>query len=150
VYLPLTLEQSISEMTELRPAGDVPVGAETVLLVEDEDGIRTMMRSFLEQKGYMVLDARTGEEALKLSSAFSNDIHLLVSDIVMPGMRGTELADHLRRARPGLKVLLMSGYSPVDIDQRSIHLLEKPFAMEDFGHRVRRVIDSTARSVDAH
>jgi DNA-binding NtrC family response regulator len=123
----------------------VPLGSETVLLVEDEEGIRIMMRAYLEQRGYMVLDARTGDEALQLSSDFAGDIHLLVTDIVMPGMRGTELAQHVREQRAGLKVLLMSGYSPVDLPQDSLHLLEKPFAMEDFGHRVRRILDSKAK-----
>jgi CheY-like chemotaxis protein len=144
VYLPLTTEKPVL-VSFSTATGEVPNGTETVLLVEDEEGIRTMMRLFLEQKGYKVLDARTGDEALKISAEYEGPIQLLITDVVMPGIRGTELADQLCKQRSELKVLMMSGYSPVDLKQHSMHLLEKPFAMEDFGHRVRRVIDSAAK-----
>jgi PAS domain S-box-containing protein len=144
VFLPLTMEEPVV-VSFGTPSGEVPKGTETILLVEDEEGIRTMMRLFLKQKGYDVLDARTGDEALKISAEYEGAIHLLITDVVMPGIRGTELADQLCKQRSELKVLMMSGYSPVDLKQHSVHMLEKPFAMEDFGHRVRRVIDSAAR-----
>ena len=82
-----------------------------MLVAEDEDGVRQLAVESLERRGYRVLAAASGEEALKLAGAFDGTIHLLLSDVVMPGMKGPELADRLRALRPGIRVLLMSGYA---------------------------------------
>ena len=83
----------------------------TVLVAEDEDGVRELAVESLERRGYRVLAAASGEEALKVANAYDGTIHLLISDVVMPGMKGPELADRLRVLRPGIRVLLMSGYA---------------------------------------
>ena len=82
-----------------------------MLVAEDEDGVRELAVETLERRGYRVLAASSGEEALKIANAYDGTIHLLISDVVMPGMKGPELADRLRVLRPGIRVLLMSGYA---------------------------------------
>ena len=103
----------------------------TVLVAEDEEGVRQLAVESLERRGYRVMAAASGEEALKLANAFDGTIHLLLSDVVMPGMKGPELAERLRALRPGIRVLLMSGYAadvvtPSDLKEAT--LLSKPFA----------------------
>jgi len=108
-------------------------GTGTILLVEDSDALRKLVRSLLEQRGYHVLSAATGVEALELAERMAGRIHLLLTDMIMPGMTGKALADHLKAARPGLKVLFMSGYTQSAILEHGavepgIDLLQKPFS----------------------
>src|SRR5581483_9005693 len=120
-------------------------GWETVLLVEDEDAVRALAREVLRRHGYVVLEARHGVEALRLAERHPDDIHLLVSDVVMPHMSGSELARRLAADRPKLKVLFMSGYT----DRSPLHreptvdapLVQKPFTPETLARRVRSVLD---------
>ncbi len=110
---------------------DLRAAHETVLVAEDEDGVRQLAVEALERRGYRVLSAGSGEEALKVAAVHDGTIHLLVSDVVMPGMKGPELADQLRRLRPGMRVLLMSGYAADVVtpnDLREATLLSKPFS----------------------
>ena len=116
----------------------------TVLVAEDEDGVRELAVETLERRGYRVLVASSGEEALKIAHAYDGTIHLLISDVVMPGMKGPELADRLRVFRPGVRVLLMSGYAtdvvtPTDLKEATF--LTKPFAPETLGKIVRQILD---------
>jgi len=111
-----------------------PRRMETVLVVDDEAGIRALMRKILQKQGYDVLEASHGEEALHLAAQHAAPIHLLLTDVVMPRMGGRELADHLRSARPDLKVLFVSGYSDEDISQHGplppdAAFLQKPFSL---------------------
>jgi CheY-like chemotaxis protein len=119
-----------------------------VLLVEDEEGVRTLARRVLEMSGYTVLEAGYGGEALRLCQQHSEPIHLLLTDIVMPGgLNGRELAERLLRLRPELKVLYMSGYTdetivPHEIIEPGLFFLQKPFTPKVLIQKVREVLDS--------
>jgi CheY-like chemotaxis protein len=114
----------------------------TILLVDDEDSIRGLMRSYFEREGYQVLEARNAEEAESLAERHSDPIDILVTDMVMPGMSGMQLAERLRHTRPQMKILFVSGYQPdhfeVDwaLDDRG-DLLAKPFLAPELLRRVR-------------
>ena len=106
-------------------------GHETVLVAEDEEAVRQLAIQSLERNGYQVIAAASGEEALTLASSYDGTIHLLLTDVVMPGMKGPELAARLRALRPGVKVLLMSGYAADVVtpeDLRDATMLSKPFS----------------------
>jgi two-component system cell cycle sensor histidine kinase/response regulator CckA len=121
-------------------------GSETVLLVENAESLRTLAKEFLKSSGYAVLDAENGKEALRIASAFAGTIHLLLTDVIMPGMGGKQLAEQVTSLRPATRVLFMSGYSNDGIVQSGIltseaPLLEKPFTREILLRRVRQVLD---------
>ncbi len=123
--------------------GGGPPARETVLLVEDDEGIRLLARLALEPHGYTVLAAADGNQALEIGRHHLGPIHVLVTDIQVPGMRGPELAKRLASLRPGLKVLFMSGG---DAGHENLPpkaaLLDKPFAIESLARRVRQLLDS--------
>jgi signal transduction histidine kinase/ActR/RegA family two-component response regulator len=126
--------------------------AETILVAEDEDGVRQLAVETLRRRGYQVLEASSGEDALRVARAFDGTIHLLLSDVVMPGLKGPALAEQLRAMRPGLKVLLMSGYAadvvtPSDLKEAT--LLSKPFAPSALVSAVRSVLDVPLSSTPA-
>jgi PAS domain S-box-containing protein len=132
IYLPCVRDKTRAPEPRLdmsEPSG----GSEIVLLVEDEEGVRTLARRVLEMSGYTVLEAGYGGEALRLCQQHSEPIHLLLTDIVMPGgLNGRELAERLLRLRPELKVLYMSGYTdetivPHEIIEPGLFFLQKPF-----------------------
>jgi PAS domain S-box-containing protein len=147
VCLPLAegLDVAPSPPPETAPADG---GTETILLAEDEDAVRALAREVLEGKGYRVLEARSGHEALALAAG-AGWIDLLVTDVVMPQMGGGELAQRLAALRPGIKVLFVSGY-PDDaivrhgVLERGSAMLQKPFELEAFARKVREVIDSVS------
>jgi len=123
-----------------------PTGTETVLVVEDDDSVRRLAVLGLRSNGYAVFEARNAAEALLLAAG-SASIDLLVSDIVMPGMRGPELASRLREMRPATRLLLVSGHADTsegfrDDSGRVIQLLPKPFTPERLARKVREVLDS--------
>ena len=123
-----------------------PKGIETVLVVEDQDGIRDIVRESLRRSGYKVLIAVDGNEALQMASAYPDPIHLLVTDLVMPNIGGRELAQRLTPLRPGMKVLFMSGYSEhsaleIEDTGSSATVLQKPFSLDALARNVRRVLD---------
>jgi PAS domain S-box-containing protein len=125
----------VSEAREAAPAmisRDRPRGTETVLLAEDEDAVRRLVQRALERQGYCVLPARSGEEADQLERSHLGPIHLLVTDVVMPGMGGRQLADLIKSRRPQLKILYMSGYTDDDVVRHGVTVacdtfLQKPF-----------------------
>ena len=126
-----------------------PKGTETVLVVEDQDGIRDIVRESLRRNGYRVLIAVDGNEALQIASSYPDPIHLLVTDLVMPNIGGRELAQRLTPQRPAMKVLFMSGYSEhsaLDIEEAgaSAAVLQKPFSLDVLARSVRRVLDEPA------
>jgi len=146
VYLPRVEGASAVEEPE-RLVGDTLHGAETVLVVEDEDAVRSMVREALEARGYRVLVARNGVEALDLAGRYGDYIDLLVTDVVMPQMNGAELAQRLSHLRPGLRVLFVSGYTDDAVIRTGVleartAFLQKPFSLDDLGRMVRDVIDA--------
>jgi len=120
-------------------------GSETLLLVEDDEPLRTLAREILLIQGYTVLDATSPSEALRLADAHPGPIHLLLTDVVMPQMNGRQVADHLLAARPALKVLFMSGYTDAAIVEHGVleagtHFLQKPFTPDGLSRKVREVL----------
>jgi CheY-like chemotaxis protein len=123
-------------------------GRETILVAEDEDGVRELLRKVLTEFGYTVLTARHGRDALMLAAEQSGRIDLLVTDIVMPELSGRELAETLVDRSPDLKVLYISGYTDDEVLQRGVRgrevpLVRKPFAAEELVRRVRSILDGS-------
>lgn len=121
-----------------------------MLLVEDEEMVRRLARIILETQGYRVLVAANGEEALQLASLHDGSIHLLLTDVVMPGMGGRQVADILRDRLPGLKVLFMSGYTSDEALRHGIAegrdpFLQKPFTPGGLVEAVRGALNKTPR-----
>jgi PAS domain S-box-containing protein len=144
LYLPRTreAEDAIAETV----AKTVAKGSETVLLVEDEESILRLGKAVLEQFGYKVLPAGTPEQALVMAERYEGPIHLLVTDVVMPKMNGKELMERLKKLRPHIKVLFMSGYTGNVIVHRGIleddvQFLQKPFSINSLVGKVREVLD---------
>jgi len=122
-------------------------GAETILLVEDEDAVRALASKILETSGYRVTSARTGDEAIELARVAAEPFHLLVTDMVLPGIGGAEIAARIRERFPEIKVLYASGYSDAVILKRGRYergaaFLEKPFSAAALSRKVREVLDS--------
>jgi signal transduction histidine kinase/CheY-like chemotaxis protein len=121
-------------------------GSETVLLAEDESHLRELVREILEGSGYRVLIARDGTEALEIASGHAGPIHLMVTDVIMPGVSGREAADAIRQTRPEMKVLYVSGYTDDAILRHGVlgsaAFLEKPFARDRLLREVRELLNS--------
>ena len=122
-------------------------GEETVLLVEDEDGVRELLWKILTEHGHTVLEARHGRDAVTVSSGYQHPIQLLVTDVVMPEMGGGELVDQLLSSRPELKVLYISGYTNEEVTRRGISrsdaaFIQKPFTSDELMRKVREVLDN--------
>jgi CheY-like chemotaxis protein len=148
VYLPrLDKGAHESEQPASSDQAKPPDGVETVLLVEDEETVRSLARQVLEEKGYTVLEARHGPEAISLCEHYHGPLQLLVTDVVMPHMSGRELAQHLLQLRPELKVLYISGYTDEAIVHHGIleaglFFLQKPFTPNALAGKVREVLDA--------
>jgi len=140
-----------AEVGEAAP-GPRPVaaGSETVLLVEDEDSVRKLLSYVLNRRGYTVIEAASGEEALEIFQKLASEIHLVLTDMVMPKMSGRELSDRLRELRPELKVIYMSGYTD-DVLVRTgalgpgMSFLQKPLRPDVLAAKVREALDSASR-----
>jgi PAS domain S-box-containing protein len=120
-------------------------GTETILVAEDADLVRQLTREMLEVRGYRVLEAASGEEALQICKTYTGAIDLTLSDVVMPGMTGREMADQVTLIRPAMKILLMSGYtdeiSKAGFLQPGLHFIEKPFTSNSLALKIREVLD---------
>jgi PAS domain S-box-containing protein len=126
----------------------VEPGTETILLVEDEANLRYLARQYLEKQGYKVIEAADGAVAMQIAVAHEKVIHLLLTDVIMPGMNGRELAQRIAEIRPNVKILYMSGYTENVIGHNGmldagIRLLQKPFNLRDLKSMVREVLDAT-------
>jgi CheY-like chemotaxis protein len=122
-----------------------------VLVVEDEEMVRRLTRTILEASGYVVLEAGDGLEGLSVCQSHDGAIDLLLSDVMMPGLGGRELAARAALLRPGLRVLFMSGHTEDVIlkegIQKGMPFLQKPFRPADLAHKVREVLDSRPDTV---
>jgi signal transduction histidine kinase len=147
VYLPRTKDTSEPVSPPAHGTAAAPVGAVTILVVEDQDDVRGFAKAVLEQSRYRVLEAASGEVALAIGTAEKTPIHLLVTDVVLRGMNGRELAEHFRLLHPETRVLFTSGYTDDEIARRgvqqgSIAFLPKPYSAEGLRQRVMDVLKS--------
>ena len=146
VYLPRVDEPLEEKKKRKLSEGELPRGGETVLAVEDNKDVRRMAAQILRRQGYRVLEAANGGEALLVCEKLKEEIHLLLTDVVMPGMSGRELAQRLSFLRPEMKILYMSGYSDDSIASygilnEKVGFIPKPFSLEALVNRVREVLD---------
>jgi two-component system, cell cycle sensor histidine kinase and response regulator CckA len=153
VYLPMAAEQAERRATEVSPV-EIRRGSETILLVEDEDGVRTLIKQLLQRQGYTVIETRHGGEALLQCERYQSAIHLLLTDVVLTQMNGRELAQKLLPMRPEMKVLFMSGYSEEAIAQHGVlnpgtEFLQKPFTTEALIRKVREMLDAPLHAAAA-
>lgn len=119
----------------------IPRGHETILLAEDEAGIRAMTRTYLEGLGYRVLEAANGTEAITLAKEYRGSIDLILTDVMMPGVRGDAVVKAIRKDRPGIHAILISGFAEGTRIDRSLEILEKPFEFPDLARRIRTLLN---------
>jgi PAS domain S-box-containing protein len=138
IYLPFSMHKEIAEpiADEVLPGR----GVGKVLLAEDEAGIRAMTRKYLEDIGYTVFEAENGNEALRIFREQQGGIDLVITDIIMPGMRGDDLVREIQKERPGTAAIFISGFADVGNLNSEITILEKPFSFPELGHCVEEVI----------
>jgi two-component system, cell cycle sensor histidine kinase and response regulator CckA len=149
VYLPRTDVPRLEVGTPAPARIELPRGSETILLVEDEASLRELVRECLEASGYTLLEASHGTAALEISEHHPGRIDLLMTDVVMPGMSGRELAERLRASRPEIRTVYMSGYTDDAVVLHGVvaedmAFLQKPFTAAELAGRVREVLDRTA------
>jgi two-component system, cell cycle sensor histidine kinase and response regulator CckA len=146
IYLPRVAESGealpVPTPTEVKPAR----GNETILLVEDEATLRGLVKQYLQNQGYTVLEATDGSSAIRISADYRNPIHLLLTDVIMPGMNGREVASRITAGRPEVKVLYVSGYTENAIGhngllEEGVTLLQKPFTLPTLKTKVREMLD---------
>ena len=145
IYFPAVNEAAIDDAAENVPE-KASSGSETILLVEDEEAVRKLVRRTLEKQGYHLLVASSGAEALELAKNYAGPIQLMISDVVMPQIGGREVAGQLRAMRPGIQVLFMSGYTETTMLRggnlgAGENFLQKPFTPLSLARRVREVLD---------
>ncbi len=143
IYLPVTREAEVVRAGIT--VGSSDRGSETILLVEDEDEVRTVLAQILVSKGYRVLQAGSGEEALVISRLHRGTVHMLLSDVTMPEMKGPELAQRLRSERPSVRVLFMSGYNDERLSDGGPGApvcLQKPFSPQHLAEAIRSMLDA--------
>ncbi len=128
---------------QAQPSASAPGGGtETILLAEDESGIRAMTRAYLEALGYRVIEAVDGAEAIRRSMEYAGPIHLVLTDLLMPGMRGDSAVRAIRSHRPEVKAIFMSGYTDQDVTGDPAAVLNKPFEFPELGRRLRSILDT--------
>ncbi|HKW87315.1 MAG TPA: PAS domain S-box protein [Candidatus Acidoferrales bacterium] len=147
VYLPHVNEIAAAAQAKAEPKAPRH-GTETILLVEDEKGVRELAREYLEQAGYTVLQAENAQQALKIAETHRGPIDLLFTDVVMGGMSGRHLATEMQKTRPAIKVLYMSGYTDEAIVnhgmlERDVSLLQKPFTLNSLALKVRETLEAS-------
>jgi CheY-like chemotaxis protein len=147
VYLPQADQTVDGPSAQARPA-NVQQGSETLLVVEDEAAFRELLRDGLQAKGYHVLVAENGVEALRVAEEYSGPIRVLVTDVIMPQMSGPELARTLRKIRPNTDVLYMSGYTDDKVSDASssgdLTLMHKPFYIDDLVRKIQEIRTRTS------
>ncbi len=151
IYLP-RVDAPVETAVPHAPVAEPVGGSETVLLAEDEPAVRAIARQALERQGYKVIVAPNGAEALALAAQHGATIDLLLTDVVMPGMSGRDLAERLLAQRPGIRVLYISGYTDNAIVRHGmlepgLAYLQKPFRPDALVRKVREVLDATRPSL---
>jgi len=149
IYLPRVAAPEPTR--EEHASASSPSGKETILLAEDEEGVRTLVADYLRSLGYKVLTAADGMVAKQVARSHPGTIDLLISDMVMPKAGGRDLAEELKKTTPQLKVILVSGYAGDtvvgrDLDSLGVHFLQKPFPMQLLARTVRDLLDGTSMS----
>jgi PAS domain S-box-containing protein len=149
VFLP-RVDDMLAPVTSVSQRIQLPRGNETILLAEDEDGVRILVKDILEEYGYTVHSARNGVEALKLFEEKHNEIQLLITDVVMPGMNGRQLAEKALTLNPKLKVLYTSGYTDDTVLQHGVinagmEFMQKPYSPESLAKKARKILDSSKK-----
>jgi PAS domain S-box-containing protein len=155
IYLPCVANQPVTPEIPQITCEPVLRGNETVLLVEDEEALRRAAAEFLSLRGYTVLEARDGLDALSVTKNHGSTIHLAVTDVVMPHMSGGQLANELDTLRPETRVLFVSGYAGQTVlDHKVVNVennfLQKPFTLTQLAHKVRAVLDHKPNPVPTH
>jgi two-component system cell cycle sensor histidine kinase/response regulator CckA len=151
IYLPQVEKGAKAYRPRLKPKeAGAAGGTETILLVEDEEAVRSMVSKVLQNRGYTVLEARHGNEAVEVSERYEGSINLMVTDVVMPQMSGRELAERLTTLRPKMHVLYMSGYPDNTIVQHGVlepgtSFLQKPFTISALEAKVREILDGARK-----
>jgi CheY-like chemotaxis protein len=150
IYIPRVEEKQV-QVGAPKPVAELPPGTETILLTEDEQDVREIAREFLQSGGYKVIEARNGQEAIELAARHRGKIDLLVTDMVMPGMTGQDLAVRLQQEHPGLAVVFMSGYSGHAATEMtnadpSVRLMTKPFNRSAILRTVGEILQSRKKS----
>ncbi|MGA8870264.1 MAG: PAS domain S-box protein [Candidatus Acidiferrales bacterium] len=145
IYLPRAGQNAVETKTIGPDRPEELRGTETILLAEDEDTLRALTRHLLELYGYRVLEACDGNQALRLSEQTADQIHVLLTDVVMPGINGRILADQLKQKRPDVKVVFMSGYTGQRVGEKDILepgslFLQKPFTREGLARKIREAL----------
>jgi len=145
IYLPRA-DAKTEGLKKEQPSVHSLEGSETILVVEDDEMLRKMAERMLEGSGYRVLTARDGKEALEILGSHGGPIHLMLTDVVMPGMSGRDLSEQLKSTVPEIKVLYMSGYTNDTIAdhgilEKDVEFIQKPFSRKDLASKVREVLD---------
>jgi CheY-like chemotaxis protein len=145
VYFPAVLEAG-RDALPAAPAAAVTSGTETILLVEDEESLRSVAKEYLTAQGYTVLDAANGVAALDVGQAHNGQIDILVTDVIMPKLGGSALVKHIHKVRPNLKVIYVSGYTEDTIGHHGVlnegvNFVQKPYSLEGLAKRIREVLD---------
>jgi two-component system cell cycle sensor histidine kinase/response regulator CckA len=146
IYLPRVAAPAAAATAERPAERAASNGTETLLILEDEEVIREMLREYLERLGYRVLEAGNGDDALRIAREHAEPIHLLLTDVIVPGRSGRNVAEVLLRENPSLRVIFMSGYTDDaavvrDVMANEVDFLQKPFGMELLTRKIREVLD---------
>jgi PAS domain S-box-containing protein len=145
IYLPQATAAAVAATAKM--AERSPTGTETILLVEDETSVLSLILRTLARQGYNILPAATPAEALQVCSSHPAPIHLLLTDVIMPKMSGRDLAERIQKLRPGIRVIFMSGYTTDIMEQQGhlpagLHVMQKPFAGAVLAQRIRAALDA--------
>jgi two-component system cell cycle sensor histidine kinase/response regulator CckA len=146
IYLP-RVNEPLEDISKEGLKGELPCGNETILVVEDDEEVRKLAAKILESQGYRILETSNGDDAIAACEKYKSSIHLMLADIVMPGMSGTELAKLLKPLNPEIRTLYMSGYTDSaivhhEVVEEGVNYIQKPFTMEGLVRKVREVLDN--------
>lgn len=145
IYFPCVKDTTAASFDQ-QYSDDIPDGDETILIVEDNSYVLDFIKTTITQLNYKVIPVTSGEDAIHVSGEFDGIIHLLLTDVILPGMNGRAVADEILKTRPGIKVLYISGYtgdliSRSGILEKGLHFISKPFSSVELAHKIRSILD---------